>query len=59
MSSAGWQDDLASAICMAIPGATVTFTEHADDVCPECGHKHTGPELAGICIGCPCNGPGR
>lgn len=22
--------------------------------CPECGHQHTGPALAGICIGCPC-----
>lgn len=22
--------------------------------CPECGHEHAGPELAGICIGCPC-----
>jgi hypothetical protein len=23
-------------------------------VCTACQHRHTGPELAGICIGCPC-----
>lgn len=23
--------------------------------CEQCGHKHAGPELAGICIGCPCD----
>jgi len=22
--------------------------------CPECGHTHTGVQLAYICIGCPC-----
>ena len=22
--------------------------------CAECGHEHAGPELGGICIGCPC-----
>lgn len=22
--------------------------------CNHCGHEHTGPELGGICIGCPC-----
>jgi hypothetical protein len=22
--------------------------------CPDCGHRHTGPELGQICIGCPC-----
>lgn len=27
--------------------------------CPECGHHHVGPELGGICVGCPCrNYPG-
>lgn len=25
-----------------------------DDACPECGDEHAGPELAGICVGCPC-----
>lgn len=23
-------------------------------MCVGCGHEHTGPELGGICIGCPC-----
>jgi hypothetical protein len=23
-------------------------------VCPDCGHLHAGPSLAGICVGCPC-----
>lgn len=28
---------------------------HEDpDTCPDCGHHHAGPELAGICVGCPC-----
>ena len=28
--------------------------------CGACGHEHTGPELAFICIGCPCPAqPGR
>ena len=22
--------------------------------CPACGHRHEGPGLAGICVGCPC-----
>lgn len=22
--------------------------------CRECGHRHEGPALAGICVGCPC-----
>jgi hypothetical protein len=22
--------------------------------CPDCGHTHEGPGLAGICVGCPC-----
>jgi hypothetical protein len=22
--------------------------------CMECGHRHEGPALAGICVGCPC-----
>jgi len=22
--------------------------------CPDCGHVHAGPELGGICVGCPC-----
>lgn len=22
--------------------------------CAECGHRHAGPQLGGICIGCPC-----
>jgi len=23
-------------------------------VCPDCKHTHAGRELAGICVGCPC-----
>lgn len=23
-------------------------------VCPKCAHRHRGPDLAGICVGCPC-----
>lgn len=31
------------------------LVEHAqEEPCPECGHHHAGPSLAGICIGCPC-----
>lgn len=22
--------------------------------CQDCGHRHEGPGLAGICVGCPC-----
>jgi hypothetical protein len=22
--------------------------------CEKCGHQHAGPDLAGICVGCPC-----
>lgn len=22
--------------------------------CPDCGHRHEGPGLARICVGCPC-----
>jgi hypothetical protein len=25
--------------------------------CVACGHTHEGPELADICVGCPCPGP--
>lgn len=25
-----------------------------DAKCEECGHQHAGPEVGGICIGCPC-----
>lgn len=25
-----------------------------DGVCVECGHRHQGPGLGGICVGCPC-----
>lgn len=25
------------------------------ETCAECGHQHAGPELGGICIGCPCD----
>ena len=24
------------------------------EICPDCKHTHTGPELGWICIGCPC-----
>ena len=24
------------------------------EICPDCGHRHEGPGLAGICVGCPC-----
>jgi hypothetical protein len=33
---------------IARPGAFVPF------VCLACKHTHAGPNLAGICIGCPC-----
>lgn len=26
------------------------------DTCPACGHRHAGPALGRICIGCPCPG---
>lgn len=32
----------------------VTFYIQAT-VCPACGHQHAGPEVGGICIGCPCD----
>lgn len=22
--------------------------------CPDCGHRHEGPGLAWVCVGCPC-----
>lgn len=22
--------------------------------CEKCGHQHAGPDLGGICVGCPC-----
>ena len=25
-----------------------------DRPCRECGHRHAGPALAGVCVGCPC-----
>jgi hypothetical protein len=35
------------------PKETNMPTDHAA-TCPDCGHTHAGPHLAGICIGCPC-----
>lgn len=32
------------------------FEPAPSGVCAACGHRHAGPELAGICIGCPCAG---
>jgi hypothetical protein len=28
--------------------------ETTTTVCEACGHQHAGPELGGICVGCPC-----
>lgn len=39
-------------------GSTVIPTFTIDTtVCSACGHQHAGPEVANICVGCPCDGP--
>lgn len=38
------------------PGITVpTWLDRSGSDCLECGHRHTGPALGGICVGCPCD----
>lgn len=40
-------------------GPTPWLVPATSSVCAACGHVHAGPQLGGICIGCPCPEDGR